>query len=157
MLTRIELGPPALETQSLCPGKIPFEKQKFQVVIKSSLLIFFFYDSRCYLRFLNFIWDFFPPKPRWQLFSSMFPSRKFNMLSFFFPFIFISWRLITLQCCSGFCHTLTWIIHGCTCVPHPDPPSHLPLHPIPLGLPAWALVSCIQPGLVICFTLENIW
>ena len=25
----------------------------------------------------------------------------------FFPFIFISWRLITLQYCSGFCHTLT--------------------------------------------------
>ena len=32
-----------------------------------------------------------------------------------------------------FCHTLTWIHHGCTCVPHPDPPSHLPPHPIPLG------------------------
>ena len=24
----------------------------------------------------------------------------------FFSFIFISWRLITLQYCSGFCHTL---------------------------------------------------
>ena len=42
---------------------------------------------------------------------------------FFFSFIFISWRLITLQYCSGFCHTLTWISHGFTCVPHPDPPS----------------------------------
>ena len=51
---------------------------------------------------------------------------------FFPPLIFISWRLITLQYCSGFCHTLTWISHGFTCVPHPDPPSHLPLHPIPL-------------------------
>ena len=31
----------------------------------------------------------------------------FQNLSFsFFPFIFISWRLITLQYCSGFCHTL---------------------------------------------------
>ena len=55
---------------------------------------------------------------------------------YFFPFIFISWRLITLQYCSGFCHTLTWISHGFTCVPHPDPLSHLPLHPIPLGLPS---------------------
>ena len=55
---------------------------------------------------------------------------------FFFPFIFISWRLITLQYCSGFCHTLTWISHGVTCIPHPDPPSHLPLHPIPLDLPS---------------------
>ena len=47
-----------------------------------------------------------------------------------------------------------------SCVPHPDPPSHLPLHPIPLGLPSapdQALVSCIQPGLVICFTLDNIY
>ena len=25
----------------------------------------------------------------------------------FFFFFFISWRLITLQYCSGFCHTLT--------------------------------------------------
>ena len=38
--------------------------------------------------------------------------------------------------CSGFCHTLKWISHGFTCVPHHDPPSHLPLHPIPLGLPS---------------------
>ena len=27
-----------------------------------------------------------------------------------------------------FCHTLTWICHGCTCAPHPEPPSHLPPH-----------------------------
>ena len=55
----------------------------------------------------------------------------------FYLFIFfISWRLITLQYCSGFCHTLTWISHGFTCIPHPDPPSHLPLHLIPLGLPS---------------------
>ena len=55
---------------------------------------------------------------------------------FFFSFIFISCRLITLQYCSGFCHTLTWTSHGFTCIAHPDPPSHLPLHPIPLGLPS---------------------
>ena len=46
-------------------------------------------------------------------------------LFFFFPFIFISWRLITLQYCSGFGHTVTWISHGFTCIPHPDPPSHI--------------------------------
>ena len=55
---------------------------------------------------------------------------------FIYLFIFISWRLITLQYCSGFCHTLTWISHGFTCIPHPDPPSHPTLHPIPLGLPS---------------------
>ena len=32
---------------------------------------------------------------------------KGSMSIYFFPFIFISWRLITLQYCSGFCHTLT--------------------------------------------------
>ena len=48
----------------------------------------------------------------------------------FFSFIFISWTLITLQYCSGFCHTLTWISHGFTCVPPPETPSHLPPHPI---------------------------
>ena len=52
-----------------------------------------------------------------------------------FFFFLISWRLITLQYCSGFCHPLTWISRGYTCIPHPNPPSHLPLHPIPLGLP----------------------
>ena len=62
--------------------------------------------------------------------------------------------------CSGFCHTLKWNSHGFTCIPHPDPPSHLPLDPIPLGLTVHqvqALVSCIQPGLVISFTLDNIY
>ena len=39
----------------------------------------------------------------------------FSCLFFFFSFIFISWRLITSQRCSGFCHTLTWISHGVTC------------------------------------------
>ena len=56
---------------------------------------------------------------------------------FFFNFyFFVSWRLIALQYCSGFCHTLKWISHGFTCVPHPNPPSDHPLHPIPLGLPS---------------------
>ena len=48
----------------------------------------------------------------------------FIFFLFFFNFyFFISWRLITLQYCSGFCRTLKWLSHGFTCVPHPDPPS----------------------------------
>ena len=35
-----------------------------------------------------------------------------------------------------FCHTSTWICHGCTLVPHPEPPSHLHPHTIPLGHPS---------------------
>ena len=34
-----------------------------------------------------------------------------------------------------FCHTSTWIRHGCTYVPPCWTPSHLPPHPIPLGCP----------------------
>ena len=55
------------------------------------------------------------------------------LCSFFFFFIYLCWRLITLQYCHGFCHTLIWISHGFTCVPHPEPPSHLPPYPISLG------------------------
>ena len=43
-----------------------------------------------------------------------------ELMLFFSPIIFISWRLITLQYCSGSCHTLTWISHGSTRVPHPE-------------------------------------
>ena len=82
----------------------------------------------------------------------------FWTLSFFFFFL-ISWRLITLQYCSGFCHTLTWISHGFTCVPILIPPSTSPstwsLSVFPVHQ-VQAFVSCIQPGLVICFTLDNI-
>ena len=50
-----------------------------------------------------------------------------SLAHFFFFFFFI---------CSEFCHTLEWNSHGFTCVPHPDPPSHIPLHPLPLGFPS---------------------
>ena len=69
--------------------------------------------------------------------------------NFFSPNLFIyyfNWRLITLQYCGGFCHTFTWISHGCTGVPHPDPPSHFPpipsLRVIPVHQP-WA--PCLMP------------
>ena len=35
-----------------------------------------------------------------------------------------------------FCHTSTWIRHGCTRAPHPEPPSQFPPHTIPLGRPS---------------------
>ena len=82
-------------------------------------------------------------------------SYLFILFFKFFSFIFISWRLITLQYCSGFCHTLTWISHGFTCIPHPTSLSTQSLCVFPVHQ-AWALVSCIQPGQVICFTLVNI-
>ena len=60
--------------------------------------------------------------------SAVFSNQLSNAYLFFFYYYFFN--------CSGFCHTLKWNSHGFTCVPHPDPLSHLPLHPIPLGLPS---------------------
>ena len=68
---------------------------------------------------------------------------NFRNILFFNLFIYYIWRLITLQYCGGFCHALTWISRGCTCVPLALTPSHLPPHPIPLGCPsAEALMPC---------------
>ena len=72
-----------------------------------------------------------------QYFASSKNSRSLLYLKahflFFFSFIFISWRLITLQYCSDFCHTLTWISHGFICVSHPDPPLPPPAPSHPSG------------------------
>ena len=57
--------------------------------------------------------------------------------------IYFNWRLITLQYCGGFCHTFTWISHRCTCVPNPDPSSHLPPYPIPQGHPSAPALSTL--------------
>ena len=65
----------------------------------------------------------------------------------FVSLIYISWRLITLQYCSGFCHTLIWISHGFTCGPHPEPLSHLPPHLIPLGHPSAPALSTLSHAL----------
>ena len=60
-------------------------------------------------------------------------------LSFFFFYVgkrnFILFIYFYFTILYWFCHTLTWIHHECTCVLHPEPPSHLPPHPIPLGHP----------------------
>ena len=45
-----------------------------------------------------------------------------------------------------FCHTSTWICHGCTCVPHPEPSSHLPPCTIPLGHPSAPAQSILYPA-----------
>ena len=41
-------------------------------------------------------------------------------------------------------HTFTWISHGCTCVPHPDTPSHLSPFPIPQGHPSAPALSTLS-------------
>ena len=89
--------------------------------------------------FIWVLWICIPLKVRWICIFELLWQQDNHFIQcffFFFSFIFISWRLITSKHCSGFCHTLTWISHGVTCIPHPNPPSHLPLHLIPLDLPS---------------------
>ena len=87
----------------------------------------------------------------------------------FFSLIYFIWRLITLQNCGGFCHTFTWISHVCTCVPHPDPPSHFSPHPIPHGHPSapalstlphasnldWRSISHMMVYMFQCYSLKS--
>ena len=85
----------------------------------------------------------------------------FSQTFYFILIIYFNWRLITLQYCSGFCQTLTWISHRPTCVPHPEPPSHLPPHPIPQGHRSAPALSTLSRALnldqqAICFIYDNI-
>ena len=56
-----------------------------------------------------------------------------------------------------FCNTSTWILHRCTWVPNPEPPSHLSPHNISLGHPSPKHpVSCIEHRLAIRFLHDRI-
>ena len=51
---------------------------------------------------------------------------KWNCFLFFNLFIYLNWRLTTLQYCGGFCHASTWISYGVHVSPHTPPsPPHL--------------------------------
>ena len=67
--------------------------------------------------------------------------KHYGQIVFFFVIIyFILFFIIIIifyfTILYWFCHTSTCICHGCTCVPHPEPPSHLHPHTIPLGHPS---------------------
>ena len=84
---------------------------------------------------------------------------QFSSRNLFIYFFFHLFLLLEANHFTALQWVLSYIDMNHPCIPHPDPPSHLPLHPIPLGFPvhqAQALVSCIPPGLVICFTIDNI-
>ena len=90
--------------------------------------------------------------------SPFFPIFFFWVL--FSKLIYFDFRLITLQYFSGFCQTLTWISHGCPWVPHPESPLPPPSPSHPSG-PSQCTspehpVSCMEPGLMIWFTYDNI-
>ena len=63
------------------------------------------------------------------------PSSSIFVCFFEYKFIFfLEANYFTIL--KWFCHILTWIHHRCTCVPHPEHPSSILPHPIPLGHPS---------------------
>ena len=70
----------------------------------------------------------------WKFFFFFF--LPFYLFIYIFYFILLYW----------FCHTSTWICHGCTRVPNPEPPSLLPPHTIPLGHPGAPAPSILYPA-----------
>ena len=68
-------------------------------------------------------------------FSATISERKGQnpFLLFFFQFYLFIFLLYNVVLVLPYIDmNLPW----CTCVPHPEPPSHLPPHPIPLGHPS---------------------
>ena len=80
-----------------------------------------------------------------------------NFLFFlFYKFIYFNWRLITLQYCIGFAihqHESTTGVHVLPILN--PPPSSLPI-PSPQCTSPKHPVSCLEPGLAICFIYDII-
>ena len=66
-----------------------------------------------------------------------------------FYYFFLNFTLFYFTILCWFCHTSTWICHGCTRVPSPEPPSHLPPSTISLGHPS-------APALSILYAASNL-
>ena len=65
-------------------------------------------------------------------------------------------QMIFFFFCSEFCHILKWNGLGFTCVHHPDPPSHLPLYPLPPGLPIRGYIVFLS-SISVQFSLVAQW
>ena len=63
------------------------------------------------------------------------------LVSFFKNFILFYFTIL-----YWFCHTSTWVCHGCTRVSNPEPPTYLPPHTISLGHPSVPAPSILYPA-----------
>ena len=93
--------------------------------------ILYFYKIKSLYK-CHFIFILFLEKLRYKKAEAPLFFKKFIYLLFYFTILY--W----------FCQILTWICHGCICVPHPEPASHLLLHPIPLGHPSAPALSTLS-------------
>ena len=60
-------------------------------------------------------------------------------------FFFLNFTLFYFTILYWFCHTSSWIHHGCTWVPNPEPPSHLLPRIISLDHPHAPAPSILYP------------
>ena len=118
-------------------------------VVSSFLSYFFLLAFRSFLEIvvlhvvvvLVCLWEEASPRSSYSailspLNQSFFYYYYFLNYYYYFYFTILYW----------FCHTSTWICHGCTRVPHPEPPSHLPPHTISLGHPSAPAPSFLYPA-----------
>ena len=71
--------------------------------------------------------------------------REASYFFFFIYFLIFIFTLFYFTILFWFCHTLTWICHGCTRAPNSESPSHLPPHIISLDLPRPPAPSILYP------------
>ena len=81
-------------------------------------------------------------------------------LFFLYKFIYFNWRLIALEYCIGFAihlHESATGVHMCPILNPPSTFLSIPsLWVIPVHHSSEHPVSCIEPGLAICFIYDNI-
>ena len=85
--------------------------------------------SVCSFNIQSILWCWLVQWPRHAWGSLRILTTVLFPFFFFTLLIFLESNYFTIL--YWFCHTLTWIRHGCICVPHPELPSHLPPLPIP--------------------------
>ena len=111
------------------------------IIIHNVTFYFYYYFTKdsFFSIFLKLFQIFSFPQSSTDSFYHLFQKLKTHCFIFFCEFTYFNCRLITLQYCSSFCHALTWISHGCTCVPHPEPP------PTSLPIPSLCVIPVHQP------------
>ena len=79
-------------------------------------------------------------------FFSLFSTSFFKFIFIYLFILILIFTLFYFTILYWFCHTLTWIHHGCTWVPKHELPSHLPPHNISLGHPRAPAPSMLYPA-----------
>ena len=108
----------------------------FPLLFSPKILIWVFRNIPTDLKFIDCI--------SYHVINLLVPLKQNIFLFFKFNFIYFNWRLNYFTILYWFCY-ISWIHHGCTRVPHPEPHSHQPPCTIPLGHPSAPAPSILYP------------